>query len=170
MIWLASASWNNTNDNVCRLTHTTPTTNEFCSIITQVSVLIICFDWLIQSHIASCFYIMTVFCISQKQEHSRECFSGLLGYCMCVGIAVSIQMHKCLTRALRVFELESPTYIIQKGGWRAGGYQSLRVRTGGLCVCTCWVGRWLPGYRTWLWWYMCVEEHWVFLSMRKQSA
>lgn len=73
--------------------------------------------------------------------NSRECLSGLLGY-ECVGIALSIQKHKCLTRALCIWaELESPTYIIQMGRWQAGGYQSLcGCSRGSVCVCVCLLG------------------------------
>lgn len=38
--------------------------------------------------------------------------------------------------------------------------------SGSVYVCTCWVGRWLPGYKARLWWYMCAEGH-GSLSLRK---
>lgn len=61
---------------------------------------------------------------------------------MCVGIAVSIQMHKCLTRALCVFELESPTYT---EGWVAGWGVSVPACVPGVCVCA--LAGWVAGCR-----------------------
>lgn len=95
---------------------------------------------------------------------SSQCFARIPHVCgNCVEYSDAQMFHRCVCA-----ESERLTYIIQ-GKIKREREREMAVpvgNSGTVYVCACWVGRWLPGYKARLWWYMCVEGH-GSLSLRK---